>query len=104
MIQHKHYLFIKKNLKNDKPQFISLLKNTIDIIKFIPFSFRHNFYVSTGRPRKYPLTAMILDMILDCILSIPKDTLLIIFLKYSKELRELCGFNKVPDAPKITRF
>lgn len=36
--------------------------------------------------------------------SIPTDTLLITFLKYSSELRNFCGFNKVPDASKITRF
>src|SRR5699024_6024271 len=38
------------------------------------------------------------------IFSIPTDTLLIIFLKYSKELRDFCGFDKVPDASKFTRF
>jgi hypothetical protein len=30
--------------------------------------------------------------------------LLLVFLHYSKELREFCGFEKVPDASKITRF
>ena len=80
------------------------MENTININKLIPYSFVHNFYASTGRPRKYPLNAMIWALILQRILSIPTDTLLIIFLKYSKELREFCGFNKVPDASKITRF
>ena len=47
---------------------------------------------------------MIWALILQRILSIPTDTLLIIFLKYSRELREFCEFNKVPDASKITRF
>jgi transposase len=80
------------------------LENTININKLIPYSFVHNFYASTGRPRRYPLYAMLWALILQRILSIPTDTLLIIFLKYSKELREFCGFNKVPDASKITRF
>jgi hypothetical protein len=43
-------------------------------------------------------------LLLQRIFSIPTDSLLIIFLKYSKELREFCGFDKVPDASKITRF
>jgi hypothetical protein len=30
--------------------------------------------------------------------------LLLIFLQYSREFREFCGFSKVPDASKITRF
>ena len=36
--------------------------------------------------------------------SIPTDQLLLTFLAYSKSLREFCGFIKVPDASKITRF
>lgn len=32
------------------------------------------------------------------------DSLLITFLKFSKELREFCGFTKVPDASKFTTF
>ena len=38
------------------------------------------------------------------IFSIPTDQLLLTFLAYSKSLREFCGFTKVPDASKITRF
>ena len=34
----------------------------------------------------------------------PTDQLLLTFLAYSKSLREFCGFIKVPDASKITRF
>lgn len=94
----------QEKFENDKPQFLSLLENTININKFIPLSFRNHFYASTGRPRKYPLNAMIWALLLQRTFSIPTDSLLIIFLKYSKELREFCGFNKVPDASKITRF
>ncbi|NLA13109.1 MAG: transposase [Tissierellia bacterium] len=110
MISHKQlslaeiFTDCQEKFENDKPQFLSLLENTININKFIPFSFIHNFYASTGRPRKYPLKAMIWALLLQRILSIPTDSLLIIFLKYSNELREFCGFNKVPDASKITRF
>ena len=41
---------------------------------------------------------------LEDIFSIPTDQLLLTFLAYSKPLREFCGFTKVPDASKITRF
>ena len=34
----------------------------------------------------------------------PTDQLLLTFLAYPKSLREFCGFIKVPDASKITRF
>ena len=35
---------------------------------------------------------------------IPTDQLLLTFLSYPKPLRDFCGFTKVPDASKITRF
>ncbi|AGF57018.1 hypothetical protein B0P06_004695 [Clostridium saccharoperbutylacetonicum] len=47
---------------------------------------------------------MISSLILQRIFSIPTDALLIIFLKYSQELRDFCGFLKVPDSSKFTRF
>ena len=43
-------------------------------------------------------------LIIQRIFSIDTDSLLILFLRYSRELRELCGFDKVPDASKITHF
>jgi hypothetical protein len=89
---------------SDKPRFLSLLENHIDLDSIIPVSFRNHYYASTGRSRKYPLTAMLWALIIQRIFSIPTDSLLLVFLGYSRELREFCGFNKVPDASKITRF
>jgi hypothetical protein len=89
---------------SDKPRFLSLLENHIDLDSIIPVSFRNHYYASTGRSRKYPLTAMLWALIIQRIFSIPTDSLLLVFLNYSKELREFCGFRKVPDASKITRF
>ena len=94
----------KNKFENDKYYFLSLLENTININEFISINFSSRYYASTGRPRKYPLYAMIWALILQKIFSIPTDSLLIIFLKYSKELRDFCGFTKVPDASKFTRF
>ncbi len=94
----------KEKFENDKPKFLSLLESHIDIDEIIPISFRNHFYASTGRTRKYPLNALLWALILQRIFSIPTDTLLLTFLSYSKPLREFCGFTKVPDASKITRF
>lgn len=88
----------------DKPQFLTLLENHIDLDEIIPMSFRNHYYATTGRHRKYPLTAMLWALIIQRIFSIPTDSLLLLFLKYSKHLREFCGFSKVPDASKLTRF
>jgi hypothetical protein len=89
---------------SDKPRFLSLLENHIDLDSIIPVSFRNHYYASTGRSRKYPLTAMLWALIIQRIFSIPTDSLLLVFLGYSRELREFCGFSKVPDASKITHF
>ena len=110
MIPHKQlsladiYSNCKTFFESDKPKFLSLLEDTINLSEFIPVSFYRNFYVSTGRPRDYKLHSMLWALIIQRIFSIPTDTLLIVFLKYSKELREFCGFNKVPDGSKFTRF
>lgn len=90
--------------EDDKPRFLSLLQNHIDLDDFIPATFYNRFYASTGRSRKYPLTALLWALIIQHIFSIPTDQLLLVFLHYSKPLRDFCGFTKVPDASKITRF
>ncbi len=67
-------------------------------------SFRNHFYASTGRHRKCSLNAMLLVLIIQRLFSIPTDSLLLLFLNYSKYPRDFCGFTKVPDTSKITRF
>jgi hypothetical protein len=88
----------------DKPKLLSLLERHIDLDEIIPVSFHYHFYTGIGRSREYPLQGFIWALILQKIFSIPTDTLLLIFLRYSKALRDFCGFSKVPDASKITRF
>lgn len=94
----------QEKFENDKPAFLSLLEHNLNLDEFISVSFRNHFCASTGRPRKYHLHAMLWALILQRIFSIPTDSLLIVFLQYSKELRDFCGFRKVPDASKFTRF
>lgn len=90
--------------ESDKPEFLKLLESTINLYEIVPASFRYRFYASTGRPREYQLTSLLWALIIQRIFSIPTDSLLLTFLNYSKDLREFCGFKKVPDASKITRF
>jgi hypothetical protein len=88
--------------ENDKPKFLSILDKHLDIDSLIPLSFKIHFKNHTGRPHKHPLTAFVLSLIIQRIFTIPTDSLLILFLTYSKELREFCGFDKVHDASKFT--
>lgn len=94
----------KEIFDSNKPQFLTLLEDHIDLDEIIPVSFHRHYYASAGRHRKYPLNAMLWALILQRIFSIPTDSLLLLFLRYSKHLSDFCGFTKVPDASKITRF
>lgn len=94
----------QKIFEKDKPLFLSLLEDNIDLYEYIPVSFYNHFYASTGRTRKYPLTALLWAVILQKIFSIPTDQLILIFLQYPKPLCDFCDFNKVSDASKIARF
>ena len=94
----------QEKFENDKPAFLSLLETHIDLDEIIPLSFFNHFHASTGRKRLYPLKAMLWALVIQRIFSIPTDQLLLTFLHYSKPLRDFCGFTKVPDASKITRF
>lgn len=92
----------QKIFESDKPEFLKLLESTIHLDEFIPSIKR--FYSYTGRPRGYSLVSLLSILIIQRIFSIPTDTLLLTFLKYSKGLRVFCGLSKVPDASIITRF
>ena len=89
---------------SDKPQFLSLLQQYINLDEIVPVSFQKHFYARAGRTRKYHLNSFLWALIIQRIFSIPSDSLLLVFLHYSRHLREFCGFDKVPDASKITRF
>ncbi len=89
---------------NDKYEFLSILEETINFDEIVPVSFISHFHAATGRPRKHLLYPMLKALLLQLIFSIPTTSLLIVFLKYSQELRDFCGFDVVPDASKFTRF
>ena len=73
-------------------------------LKIVPASFVSHFHAATGRPRRHQLYPMLKALLLQLIFSIPTVSLLIIFLSFSQELRDFCGFDVVPDASKFTRF
>ena len=89
---------------NDKYQFLSLLDEAINLDEIVPVSFVSHFHAQTGRPRKHQFYPMLKALLLQRIFSIPTDMLLILFLKYSQELRDFCGLDVVPDGSKFTRF
>lgn len=110
MITHKQLTLAEvfedcqNKFENDKYQFLVLLDKTIHLDEIVPVSFVSHFHARTGRPRKHQLYPMLKALLIQRIFSIPTDMLLIVFLKYSQELRDFCGFDVVPDASKFTRF
>lgn len=90
--------------ESDKHQFLSLLEENLNLDELIPSTFYNNYYASTGRPRTHHLRSMLWALILQRIFSIPTDSLLIVFLQFSKELRDFCDFDSIPDASRLTRF
>lgn len=110
MITHKQlsladiFTDCQNKFDNDKYAFLSLLDETINLDEIVPVSFVSHFHAATGRPRIHLLYPMLKALLLQLIFSIPTVSLLILFLKFSQELRDFCGFDVVPDASKFTRF
>lgn len=61
-------------------------------------------FINSGRKRIYSLESFIRFFILQKIIGIDTDSAMLRTLSLSKELRDFCGFVKVPDASKITLF
>ena len=89
---------------DESPSFFSLLSEHFDLNEFIPPEFPTAFYLSIGRKRLYPLQGFLIAFILQKIFSIPTDSLLLLFLHLSKELKEFWGFTKVQDASLMSCF
>ena len=85
--------------------FLNLLSDNFDLESFIPESFSSHYYSTLGRDREYKLTSILSALILMQIFHIPTNILLHLFLIFSSEIREFCGFyNSVPDESYFSRF
>ena len=98
------YNDVSKSIEDKKPALIELLDAHIDFEDLIPTSFYNAFYQRYGRSHIYHLESFIRSLVLQKLLGISTDALLISILNLSSELREFCGFSKVPDASQFTRF
>ena len=98
------YNGVSEAIEQHKPQLIRLLEEHIDFDRLIPVSFKLAFYRYMGRKHIYHLESFIRAFVVQKLLGIPTDTLLISLLRLCAELRDFCGFDKVPDASQLTRF
>lgn len=95
---------VEEYFQEDKPKFVTLFEQNIDISSLIPQTFFNHYHASTGHPRDYSLTSMITALIIKAFLSIPDTSVFLNILSLSSELRSLCGFTKVPNASQFSRF
>lgn len=80
------------------------LEEHIDWDNLASHRFNNAFYSRTGRPRKYELCAFLKALVLQRIFGYTEDSQLLLTLRNSREMRDFRGFEKVPDAAKLTRF
>lgn len=98
------YHSVEERLENDKPELFRLLDEHLDWDELIPDTFYRAFYLQTGRKRKYELESFLRALFLQRIFHYVEDSQLLNTLRFSYEMRDFCGFKKVPDASKLTRF
>jgi len=98
------YHSVEERLENDKPELFKLLDEHLDWDELIPDSFYSAFYQRVGRNRKYDLESFMKSLFLQRIFHYVEDAQLLNTLRFSYEMRDYCGFDKVPDAAKLTRF
>lgn len=98
------YKSVAASMEDDKPKLFRQLDEHIDWDSLIPARFYLAFYRNIGRPRKYPLVAFLKSLVLQKIFGYVNDSVLLVTLRHSREMRKFCGFQKVPDAAKLTRF
>lgn len=98
------YKSVEEQLENNKPELFLLLEEHLDWEEIIPARFYNAFYRRLGRKRGYGLESFIRALFLQRIFHYVEDSQLLNTLRFSYEMRDYCGFEKVPDASKLTRF
>ena len=98
------YRRVEERLENNKPELFLLLDEYLDWDEIIPARFYNAFYRRLGRKRSYGLESFLRALFLQRIFHYVEDSQLLNTLRFSYEMRDYCGFEKVPDAAKLTRF
>lgn len=98
------YKSVEEQLENNKPELFQLLDEHLDWEEIIPARFYSAFYRRLGRKRGYGLESFLRALFLQRIFHYVEDSQLLNTLRFSYEMRDYCGFEKVPDASKLTRF
>ena len=88
------YKCVAASMEDDKPKLFRQLDEHIDWDSLIPARFYLAFYRNIGRPRKYPLVAFLKSLVLQKIFGYVNDSVLLVTLRHSREMRNFCGFER----------
>ena len=91
-------------MDNKKPELISLLEKYIEFEDIIPLEFYWAYSRYSGRKRINSLESFLRALFLKQILGLIEDKQFLLLLRISKELKEYCGFVKIPDGSQLSRF
>ncbi len=91
------YSDISDSMESNKPELVRLLEEYVDIDALIPFDFYRAYDRRTGRKRINSLESFIRAFIIQRLLGMKENKQLLTLLTFSKELRDYCGFIKLPD-------
>ena len=98
------YTDVLETMEENKSELIELLEEYIDFEAIIPPRFQYTYNNRYGRKRTNSLESFIRALILKSLLGRKQNKQLLTLVKFSKELRDFCGFEKLPDESQITRF
>ncbi len=99
-----HFQVLDSFQSPTKPTLIQLLEDDIDFGSLIPLKFRAAVYKSMGRKHLYHLESFLRALILHKFFGFTSDSQLNAVLNCNHKPRDFCGFSKVPDPSRLTRF
>jgi len=101
----KQMSFFDELTENSPSTVLDLLKVHFEIQRLLPSSWVFKFYKHFGRDHEYSLSSYVSALLVQKLFSIPMDSLLLLLLKVSKELRAFCGLgDKVFHKSMLSRF
>ena len=95
---------ISNTASSKKDTVIDILSKHLDLSSIIPPEFHFSYNSNRGADRFYSLKSMLSALILQKILGFNKTSQLIDLLHISKEVRDFCTFDKVPNKSQFSRF
>jgi hypothetical protein len=101
----KQLSFFDEFTEDSPSTVLDLLNLHFDIQHLLPATWIYRFYKRLGRNHDYSLSSYVSALLIQKLFSIPMDSLLLLLLNVSAELRDFCGLgDKVFEKTMLSRF